>query len=287
MRAWSVSRSRVAGLALILATASPAARADGPPPGTEATVPDDFKLEITEFGAGTKPVATAQVVARDGRCYQFTERNNEVIVVDPRRARVEMVDIRLRLQTSLTFDELASARARLREALRKSIDRRVEKGGRSNQELARITQDLLEPRFQVSDGTKPGQLRLVNKAVEVDAAGEADPDADRLRLIGVTLDAIADLGAYRVPTDLPPFAELDAIHVLVRDRKLRPTELSYLYRLAGPPRRLRRTYQVIAELSDREREAITRIDQLREQAQIARYERYVRRIAEPRPGPTP
>ena len=70
--------------------------------------------------------------------------------------------------------------------------------------------------------------------------------------------------------------ELDAIAALAGDRKLRPTELSFLYRLAGPPMRLRRTYRLVPSLTDREREAIDRIEQLREVAPVVRYERYIK-----------
>jgi hypothetical protein len=88
------------------------------------------------------------------------------------------------------------------------------------------------------------------------------------------LGSIAKLGAYRTPDDLPPFAELEAIAALTGERHQRPTELAYLYRLAGPPRKFRRTYRLIPTLTDREVEAIVRVDRLREVAPNVRYERY-------------
>jgi hypothetical protein len=61
------------------------------------------------------------------------------------------------------------------------------------------------------------------------------------------------------------------MHALITERHLRPTDVSILYRLAGPPRKLRWTYKVVPELTDNEREAISRVDSLRATARFVRY----------------
>ena len=93
-------------------------------------------------------------------------------------------------------------------------------------------------------------------------------------MVALALESIAKVGAFKVPNDLPPFAELEAIAALTGDRKLRPTELSYLYRLKGPPRKFRRTYRLVPTLTDREVEAIARLERLREVAPSLRYGQY-------------
>ena len=92
--------------------------------------------------------------------------------------------------------------------------------------------------------------------------------------IGSCLTALARLGALRDPEGLPPFAQLEALRGLVTERHLRPVEITILYRLAGPPKRLRWTYQLVPELTDSEREAISRIEPLRASARYVRYRVY-------------
>ena len=266
-RRWGI----LGGLACLFA----ALGGDGPA-GTPGASSADFKVEVAEFGLGPKPVVTSEIVARDGRAYQFTPGNDEVVIIDPKRSRVELVDVGRRLQAIIPFAELNQSRSELKAAIAKTVDKRVEKGGRSNLVLAEITRNLIDPRFRVEGDPKGGHLRLLNPNVEIDASGEPDSDPDRLALVALCLDSIANLGAFRVPTDLPPFPELAAIATLAGENHLRPTELNYLYRLAGPPKRFRRTYHLVPSLTDREREAIDRVDRLRIEAILVPYRRYAR-----------
>lgn len=271
----------VGGLACVLAAVG------GDEPPAPAPAPADFKIDVGSFGASSKPVSTAQIVAKDGRTYLFSSDSNEVVIVEPKRAHVELLDIPRRIQVEITFAQLAESRTKLKAALVASVEKRESKGGRSNTVLAQMTRDMIEPRFRVEGDAKAGHFRLVNPTVEVDVAGESDPDAARLDLVATTMVALANLGAFRVPGDLPPFPELDAIAALAVERRLRPTELSFLFRLAGPPVRLRRTYRLTPSLTDREVEAIDRVDRLREVAPFARtYERYLK-PERPRPKTAP
>ncbi|WP_435017564.1 hypothetical protein TA3x_005179 [Tundrisphaera sp. TA3] len=268
-RIWGI----VGGLASVLMLAG----AD-PGPAAPWANPVDFKVEVGEFALGTRPVTTSQVVTRAGRAYLFTEGNDEVIVIDPQRSSVELVEFGRRIRAVISFGQLAESKARLKAALSATVEKREGMGGRSNAELARMTRDLIDPRFRVEGAAGSARIRLINPTVEVDATGEPDADPTRLAFFALCLDTVADLGYFRVPSDLPPFPELDAISTLARDRRLRPTELSYLYRLAGPPRRFRRTYRLVPALTDREREAISRIDTLRNEAPLLRYDRYAKAI---------
>ena len=257
----------LAALTLLLATA----RGDGPPAPAVAA---DFKIQADSFALKPEPITREELVARHGRVYQFSTGTEEVVIIDPARGRVELLDIKRRVQTEVGFDQLEEGLGRIRATLGRAIQAREGAGGRAGAIEAAMTRDLLDPKFLKVDDPKAPRVRLTNATVEIDADGEADPDPLRLALVTRALESIAKLGAFRVPDDLPPFSELEAISALSAVRKLRPTSITYLYRLAGPPRRFRRTYRLVPTLTDREREAIARIDRLREVATVVRYEQY-------------
>ncbi len=264
-RGWVV----LCGFALI--PVAPAA--DGPRPAEVV----DFKVVVESYALSREPVVREDLVARHGRVYQFSTATDEVIVIDPARRRVELLDLGRRVQAEVSFGQLDEALVRVRATLAETIRDREAKGGRANAVEAAMTRDLLDPGLRPTPGPAAGRVRLTNPTVEVDADGEPEADAARLALVDLAMGTIAKLGAFRVPNDLPPFVELDAIAALTAGRKLRPTELSFLYRLAGPPRRFRRTYRLAPALTDREREAVARVDRLHEVAAVVRYEKYRRK----------
>ena len=249
-----------------------AAGADDPPP----VVPADFKILIGEFSLKKEPISTAEVVVRRGRAYVFPSDSKEVLRIDPVGKRIDLVDIGRKVQAEVTFVELDQSLEKMKKVLASAAEAREKVGGRGPLLEAKMTRDLFQTRLDVVESAGPDgpRIRLTNPAVEVIADGEAEPDSSRLALTAVILSNIARLGAFRVPNDLPPFAELEAIAALTGDRKLRPTRLSYLYRLTGPPRKFHRTYRLVPTLTDREVEAIARVDRLRERIPSLRYERY-------------
>ena len=66
-------------------------------------------------------------------------------------------------------------------------------------------------------------------------------------------------------------------------RKLRPSELTFVFRLAGRPERYRWAYEVVPSLTPREREALARIDILLSRAASYPLDRY-ERMRPPRPA---
>ncbi len=254
---------------LLLPVLARAAADDRPTPP-----PADFRLHVASFGLGKEPVYTEEIVVHAGRAYVLPSNVKEVVIIEPARNQLVILDVGRRIQTEVTFEALEAALAKLKASLRSTIETLEKEGGRANEVEAKMTRELIEPRLATEPGSKPNRLRLTNPAVEVDADGEPEPDAARLATIAVVLPSIARLGAFRTPQDLPPFIELETIAALTGIRHQRPTELAYLYRLAGPPRKFHRTYQLIPTLTDREIEAIARVDRLRESAPVVRYERY-------------
>jgi hypothetical protein len=259
------------GVVLVgLACLGSPAGAQGPPP---AGTPD-FKILVANFGVAREPIFTEELVAISGRVYQFASITREVVVIEPVRAQVGLLDIERKLQSEISFSELEGGLSRVRATLWREAERREKTGKRADAIEAQMTRDLAEPRFAATFEPQARRVRLTNPTIEVVGDGEPDPDAARLALVGQSLATVAKLGAFRTPNDLPPFAELDGVAALVVERKLRPTELTYLYRLAGPPRKFRRTYRLAPGLTDRDREAIRRVDRLREAAPVVRYEKY-------------
>ncbi len=260
------SMTILAGLLAVLATTG----ADGPP----TAVPGDFRLQVASYGLGKEPVYTEEIVVRSGRAYVLPSNSKEVVIIEPARGRLEILDVGRRIQAEVSFTALDASVAKLKASLREVAEGLERKGGRANEIEAKMARNLFEPNLAIGATSKPNRLRLTNPAVEIDAEGEPEPDAPRLSMIAAVLGSIARLGAFRTPQDLPPFAELEAIAALTGERRQRPTELVYLYRLAGPPRKFRRTYKLNPTLTDREVEAIARVDRLREVAPSVRYERY-------------
>lgn len=255
-----------------LATALSSARADGP----ARAAPADFKIRVEAYRHQKERVSGGEILARGGRVYQFADESDEVVVIDPGRGMVELIHLKRLVQTEVTFRELDDSLARLKATLARAISRSGKKDDRADAIEARMGRELIEPRFQVSTDPDGRRIRLANPTVEVDAAGEAEADAGRLALVALSLESFAKLGAFRAPSDLPPFVELEVIAAMTGDRRLRPSEVTYLYRLAGPPQKVRRTYRLTPALTDRDREGIRRLDRLREVAPSLRFDQYRR-----------
>jgi hypothetical protein len=139
---------------------------------------------------------------------------------------------------------------------------------------AEISRNLIEPKLRESTGPDGRTFRLTNPNIEIDAAGEPEPDQVRLNLIVNSLAAIAKLGALRDEEGLPPFARLDAFRALSVAHRLRPTQIKMLFRFAGPPQILRWTYELVPSLTEREVEAISRVSQLHKVARFVPYDLY-------------
>jgi hypothetical protein len=240
----------------------------------QTVVPADFKIHVESFGLAKEPVFTEEIVVREGKAYLFPSNSKEVVIFEPAQARLEIVDVGRSVQTEVAFKVLDLSLEKIKTTLREEAEKREKLGGKANVVEAKMTRDLFETKLKILHEPGSNQVRLTNPAIEIVADGEDEADASRLALVASTLGTIAKLGAFRSPTDLPPFAELEAIASLTGDPKLRPTKITYLYRLAGPPQRFHRTYQLVPKLTDREIEAIARVNKFREVIPSVRYERY-------------
>jgi hypothetical protein len=240
--------------------------------------PADFKVVVAMYGIRKEPIMTTELVARHGRVFQFnSDAPAEVIIHDPPTERIELLDMDRMVQAELTWKVLDEAQDRLRKAIAQAIEKREKEGGRANRIAAAMSRDLLDPRLSASFDAKTNHLRLINPSVEIDASGEPEGDAARLPLIASTLATSIKLESARNVEQIPPFARLETLRALISERHLRPTEATFLYHLAGPPRKFRWTYRLVPSLTERETEALSRINRLREKASRVRYDRYQER----------
>ncbi|HEV3163214.1 MAG TPA: hypothetical protein VGZ22_04170 [Isosphaeraceae bacterium] len=240
----------------------------------DSSEPADFKLMVLAFEAGDRPVDKAELVVHRGRVYQFRSSSQEIVIFDPNINRVDLLDLDHKTQSSITLHKLDDAMNSLRRAIGASIAKLEKEGGRSNKLLAQMSRDLLEPKLTASYEPQAHRLLLKGSSIDVVATGELEGDAARLSLIAAVLPALVKLESMRDVRSIPPFTQLETITALVDGHKLRPTEMSFLYRQAGPPQRLRWTYQLVNSLTDREREALARIEHLRLRADSLPLEKY-------------
>lgn len=243
-----------------------------------APAPAEFKLVTAFYEAGEKPLETAELLAFEGRVYRISAESREIVIVDPAGERVHLLDLspKRKAQTSVSFIELDNQLARLRTTLKSTVERLEKKGGRANVIAAKMTRNLIDPKLTTSFDSASLRLHMKNDNLELDATGEPDADAQRLALVSLTLSALFKLESMRDQNGMPPFAQLDALFALTAERKLRPTELSVLYRLAGKPNRNRWTYRLVPSLTDREREALRRVDRFHAEAPSLRFDLYER-----------
>jgi hypothetical protein len=253
----------------------------GPPsfasePATPAST--GFKIAIAFYGLRVEPITTAELFFRGGTGYYFaSESPEEILIVNPAQARVELLDLQRKIQAEITLTRLDEKQASLHRTIAAIIRKQEEAGSRSNRISAAMSRALNDPALAETYDAAALRLRLTNSAVTVDATGASEPDAGRLALIDTALTSLIKLAAARDPEAIPPFIRLDALHALTVGHHLRPTELAFTYRLAGPPRKHRWTYRLVETLTPRETLALDHVAKLRAGTPFVSFERYERR----------
>ncbi len=238
-------------------------------------IPADFKLMIQLYGAGQSPLSGAELVIRKGVAYEFVnDEPEEITIIEPDRARLFLLDLKRKIQTELSARELDNALARIHQRITASIEAQEKAGGKANRIAASMNRNLCEPRLSITRDPAAHRLRLTNPSIEIDALGVPEPDQARVMSIVNSLAAFAKLAALREPENVSPFAYLETLAALGPGEHLRPTEIILLFRLAGPPRKVRWEFKLVPTLTDREREAISRIDHFRSTTQFVRFDRY-------------
>lgn len=239
-----------------------------------ATALAPFKVQVEVYGARKEPLRRAELVARKGRAYWLLSDSNEVAVYEPAAGQVELLDLEDMQRTDLPLKRLDDAVEHWRRIRLAAAEKRHDAGGRANLIAAGMGRDLLEPKLQTAFDPSANRLKMTNTSITVDALGEPEPDAARRAFEADALTNFLKLETIRDARALPPFAALGAIRALTDEHPLRPREINFVYRLAGPPHKVRWTYALQTSLSERENASIAKIDVARERAKFLRFDRY-------------
>ena len=268
-----------------LAAASPGCSKPQEPAATAKPVsparpmkPSDYKLSFRYHELEESGTLTGDLIFREGRVYLFVSGSDEVVLIDPAIEIVRLLDIRRRATSELKFATINAAVERYRKDLRDEIATSEARNTRADRLEAAMDRDLLDPHFKAEANPDGRRIRLANPTVEVDAAGEPEEDGAKRQRIAEALSLMIKIRAIRFPDAIPPFSQLDALSELISARTLRPVELSFLFRLTGPPEKYVWSYTFVPTLTVREWEAIGRIDALLPQAARMSFERYERLI---------
>lgn len=275
-------------ITMILCAALPIGADDPPrpanPPAAPAVAPaaapagPSFRLAFQHFDVGKRPVGRGEVVASRGRFYYLEKNSNEVIVIEPAHKSIHLVDLKLGLAADLSYGEVDAKIDANRDEQRKVVEAHSRSKSRNDRIDAEIRRDLSDPRFRVTFDEAAHALRMSNPSAQVEARGEPEDDPARLAAIAEALGTLAKLDAFREPENLKFLVEIDAISALVEGRKLRPTEMTYLFRLAGPPEKYRWTYLLIPEVTDEDRQGLDLIEGKLVKSRHVTFDRYDRRL---------
>jgi hypothetical protein len=240
--------------------------------------PAEYKLSFRYHELEESATLTGDLIFREGRIYLFFGGSEEVVLIDPAIETVRLLDIRRRATAELKFATINAAIERYRKDLRDEIAAAEARNTRADRIEAAMDRDLLEPHFKIEANPDRRRIRLTNPTVEVDATGEPEEDGAKRQRMAEALAVMIKLRALRFPDAIPPFSQLDTLTELISARRLRPVEMSFLFRLTGPPEKYVWSYRFVPTLTAREWEAIGRIDALLPQTARMSFERYERLI---------
>ena len=277
-----MSRMIAVLLLAIPACSEPIKPASAPPPEPVSPArpvnPAEFKYAFRYRDLQESASLSGEWFFRDGRAYRFVQGADEVLVLDSKPKMVRFLDLRRKVTAELPFAIVEKSIEQYRADLREGIEASEAENTRGGRVEAAMDRDLLDPRFKVESVSEGSGFRLTNPTVEVDATGEPDTIEGRIGRIGEAFAIGVKLQALRFPEALPPFAQLDSLDILIASKKLRPVSLSYLFRLTGPPEKYEWTYTLTSALTERDWEALKRIDATFLTARSIRFDRYERLI---------
>ena len=264
----------------IILLASTALAADDPPKPATPTVAvagPTFRLSFQQFDSGRRLVGRGEVIASRGKLYYLEKNSNEVVIIEPGRKALRFVDIKLGISADLAYRELDAEVAAGREEHRKAVEAHARSASRGERIDAEMRRDMSDPRFQVRYDEAARTLYLANPTAQVEARGEPDDDAARFAAIAESLRALAKLHFFRDPDNLKHLIEIEAVSSLVDGRKLRPAEMTYLFRLAGPPEKHRWVFTLVPEVTEQDRQGLDLIEARLQAARRVTFDRYDRR----------
>ena len=265
-------RSSLPGIVFLLSLCIAPLSANDDKPAVSA----DFRLKVDLRDIAPENLAAAEMIAYQGRILEIFEGGDEMILIDPVARRVEVIHLDRKQIAHLSFDRLDAETASYKNRLQRTVDKLSKSNRRADKLSASKTRDLIEPPGDWSYDAKAHSLKRIGKTTEVEAEGVVDDDARRLELMRLALTYLIKLDTYRSSDKIPPFTQLQTINLLMNEHRLRPTEMSFLYRLNGPPVRYRWSYQMSPGLTPADVELWTKLDQFRKTATLMDFDAYDR-----------
>lgn len=268
--------------ALFLLAAAPLGGDDPPkapaPAPASAPAGPAFRLAFQHFEAEKQPVGSGEMIANRGKVYYVEKDSQEVTIVDPSRKAIHLIDLKLGITADLPYADLDAEVDANRAEQRKIAEEHARSKSRGERVDAEMRRDMAESRFQSRFDEATRTLRLSNASAQVEARGEPEADAARLAAVSEALRAVAKLRAFRDPDNLRHLVEVEAITALVDGRKLRPAEMTYLFRLTRGPEKYRWTFLLIPEVNDDTVAAIDLIEGRLAKSRRVPIGRYDRRV---------
>jgi hypothetical protein len=185
-----------------------------------------------------------------------------VVVFDPSQKLIYVVDFKLRSKARITYREVDDRIATLRREAIEAADELERKTGRADRVAGTLKRIVVEPKFQANFDEGEHRLKLTNASIEIEARGEHEDDPARFAVLSEYLMEAVKLRTIRDPSDLRQFTEIETLSDLIEKHKLRPMEITFLFRLAGKPQKLRAIYRVVPEIPADERKNIAAVDAL-------------------------
>lgn len=249
---------------------------------TKAPTSHDFRLSVKLRDVAAGPATEAEMIGYQGRILQMIDGRSELILIDPIARRIEVLNLDRKCIARISFDRLDAEVAAYKSRLQTTVDKLAVSTHRADKLNAAKTGDLLTPKGKLIYDKALHTLRRVGETTEAEARGVPDRDADRLALIRASLTSLIKLDTYRSPEKVPPFVQLQAIDALITEHRLRPTEMSFLYRLNGPPIRFLWTYKLTPGLAATDLELLTKLQEFRRNAALIDFDAYDRPPRPPR-----
>jgi len=248
----------------------------------KSAVPADFRVSVALKETTTNQGTSAEWLAYKGRVLEIIDGRHELILIDPAARRVELLDLDRKRIARISFSRLDAELSAHKKRLQRTVDKLSGSSERAKKLNAAKTADLLNPAGDWTYDAKTHTLRRDGTTSEVTATGIPDEDAARLELFRLSMVYLIKLDSYRAPEKLPPFVQLQAIDALVKTHRLRPSEMSLLFRLNGPPIRFRWTHEMTPSLTAKDVELWTKLENFLKTAQLVDLDAYDRAARDPK-----
>lgn len=253
-------------LTSLLAGADDPPKAVAPPaastaPAQAASATPEFKFVWAATGVGDDPMSVYQMLTSHGKVYEFRDSpKQEVIVYDMSQKVIHLIDLKLKAKARITYAELDQRLATLKRESIESAEELEKKKDRADRVAGALKRIVVEPNLREAVDEDGHRLRLTNSSIEIEARGEHDDNPARFEILKEYLTEAVKLRTIRLPDDLRQFTEIETLALVLEKQKLRPTEISFLFRLAGRPRKLRAIYRLEPEIPEKERQNLAAVD---------------------------